>query len=236
MTHPNEKLHSRRSERIQVALEIRYRSAGAFLVSYSVNLSKGGLFIETTTPLPPGQSIDLRVLTPEEETIELQGVVAWVRTQEESSPGDPPGMGIQVQTPEETYGLLVDHMASKFAGLKILLALGPGQDRTRAVVKRHLAAIVACAVIDVEDAFYPQDDGQFDLALVNLDWLEAEEIVGRIRDGNRPVPLIALGATGISRRRGASLGAIVALDAPPSFSDLRAAVLQALTRPESITA
>lgn len=236
MTHPDEKQHLRKSERIQVALEIRYRSAGAFLVSYSVNLSKGGLFVETTTPLPPGQRIDLRVLTPEEQTIELEGVVAWVRSAADASPGDPPGMGISVNTPEETYGLLVDQMASKFSGLKVLLALGPGQERTRAVVKRHLGAIVACKVVDVDDAYYPQDDGQFDLALVNLDWLEAEDVVGRVREGQRPVPLIALGHSSVSRRRGANLGAVASLENPPAFSDLRAAVLQALTRPESISA
>ncbi len=236
MTSSDDKQHARKNERIQLALEIRYRSAGAFLVSYSVNLSKGGLFIETKTPLQPGQSIDLRVLTPEEQTIELSGVVAWVRTAADSSPGDPPGMGISVQTPEETYGLLVDQMASRFSGIKVLLALGPGQDRTRAVVKRHLDAIVACKVVDVDDAFYPQDDGQFDLAIVNLDWLEAEDVVGRVREGKRPVPLIALGHSHASRARGGSLGAVAGLENPPSFSDLRSAVMAALTQPESVSA
>ncbi|MCG5054908.1 MAG: TIGR02266 family protein [Myxococcales bacterium] len=236
MTQPDEKQHARRSERIRVALEIRYRSAGAFLVSYSVNLSHGGLFIETETPLPQGDRIDLKLLTPKEQTIELSGVVAWVRGPNQASPGEPPGMGISVETPEESYGVLIDDMASKFSGLKVLLALGPGQDRARAVLKRHMAAIVACKVVDVDDAYYPQDDALFDLALVNLDWIEGEDVVGRIRDGQRPVPLIALGHSTASRRRGNSLGALASLDNPPSFSELRASVIAALTRPESVSA
>ena len=234
MTQPTEKQHARKNERIRVALEIRYRSAGAFLVSYSVNLSKGGLFIETSTPLPRGDRINLKLLTPEQQTIELSGVVAWVRT--EAAGNEPPGMGIEVDTPEESYGLLVDEMASKFAGITVLLALGPGQDRTRAVVKRHLAAIVSCHVVDVDDAFYPQENKAFDLAVINLDWLDSEEVVGRVLEGEQPVPLIALGHSSASRRRGDELGAIAALDNPPTFSDLRSAVISALTRPESVTA
>jgi uncharacterized protein (TIGR02266 family) len=234
MTQPSEKQHARRNERIRVALEIRYRSAGAFLVSYSVNLSKGGLFIETSTPLPPGDRINLKLLTPEQQTIELSGVVAWVR--HEALDSEPPGMGIEVDTPEESYGLLVDEMASKFSGITVLLALGPGQDRTRAVVKRHLAAIVSCHVVDVDDAFYPQANKTFDVAVINLDWLDSEAVVSRVLEGEQPVPLISLGHSHASRKRGDELGAIAALDNPPTFSDLRSAVISALTRPESVTA
>lgn len=234
MTDTIEKQHARKNERIRVALEIRYRSAGAFLVSYSVNLSKGGLFIETSTPLPRGDRINLKLLTPDEQTIELSGVVAWVR--HDSTPTEPPGMGIEVDTPEESYGLLVDEMASRFSGITVLLAVGPGQDRTRAVVKRHLAAIVACTVVDVDDAFYPQENKTFDVALVNLDWLDGDEVVTRLSEGGQPVPLISIGHSQASRVRGEQLGAIACLDNPPTFSELRAAVLGALARPESVTA
>ena len=234
MTETNDKQHARKNERIQVALEIRYRSAGAFLVSYSVNLSKGGLFIETSTPLPAGDRISLKLLTPDEQTIELTGVVAWVR--HDATATEPPGMGIEVDTPEDSYGLLVDEMASRFSGITVLLALGPGQDRTRAVVKRHVAAIVSCTVVDIDDAFYPQDNKAFDVAVVNLDWLDSDEVVSRLCEGAQPVPLIALAHSPASRRRGEELGAIASVDNPPTFSELRAAVIAALVRPESVTA
>ena len=45
---------SRRTPRVPVALELEYRSAGAFLVAYTTNLSKGGIFVDTSTPLPIG--------------------------------------------------------------------------------------------------------------------------------------------------------------------------------------
>ena len=38
----------RRQPRLPISLEVAYRTAGAFLVSYSINLSKGGIFLETS--------------------------------------------------------------------------------------------------------------------------------------------------------------------------------------------
>ena len=72
---------NRRSERVPIALEIEYRSAGAFLVAYSTNLSKGGIFIETSDPLPVGATLTLRLHAPNTKPCELQGSVAWTRSE-----------------------------------------------------------------------------------------------------------------------------------------------------------
>ena len=46
----------RRQPRLPIQLKVAYRTTGAFLVAYSVNLSKGGIFLETPTPLEVGES------------------------------------------------------------------------------------------------------------------------------------------------------------------------------------
>jgi uncharacterized protein (TIGR02266 family) len=228
--------HGRRSDRVHLALEIQYRSAGAFLMSYSVNLSKGGLFIETENPLPVGAPIDLALKTPNEETIALSGVVAWVRSTHDPESGQPPGMGIQVHTPEERYGAMVDRIASRFDGIKILLALGPGPARHRAMLHRLLGAVLTCTVIDIEDPFYSQDDSSFDLAVISVDWVQGEQVLARLRDGQSQVPVIALGRAAGTRDRATELGAAAVLENPPVFPDLRAAVIACLARPASVSA
>jgi lipoprotein-anchoring transpeptidase ErfK/SrfK len=39
-----------RAPRVGMVLEVRYRNAGQFLVSYCTNLSRGGLFVSTREP------------------------------------------------------------------------------------------------------------------------------------------------------------------------------------------
>lgn len=225
----------RKSERVTLALEIHYRSAGSFLVTFSVNLSRGGLFVETQTPLAAGTPIELRIFTPDSDTIALAGTVAWVRTPEQARAGQPPGMGIAVSTPEERYGVLVDDIATRFAGLKVLVALGAGQSKTRAVLHRHLASIVSCHLTDVEIAPRIQvSQKDFDLAVVDMDADASDELVARLRGGASAVPVIALGRWEESRSRAIELGAADALPALPGFPELRASVLRTLTQPTTV--
>lgn len=225
----------RRSERLTLALEIEYRSAGSFLVTYSVNLSRGGLFIETDAPLPTGTPLDLRLRAPQTEPIALKGVVAWARLPEHGKPGQPPGMGIQVTTPEDRYGTLVDAMASRFAGIKLLLALPTARSKLRAVLHRHLASILACRVTDVEIApGLRVSHKDFDLALVEADDGLGERLIESLRAGPAPLPVIGLSRWDSARTRARQLGAAEVLPALPSFSELRAAVIRLLTLPSAI--
>ena len=83
----------RRQPRLPISLEVAYRTAGAFLVSYSINLSKGGIFLETATPLSIGEQLTLKFDVPGVGPLEVVGTVAWVRSG--SHDGLPDGMGIQ---------------------------------------------------------------------------------------------------------------------------------------------
>ena len=129
----------RRQPRLPISLEVQYRTAGAFLVSYSVNLSKGGLFLETNTPLEPGEHVSLSFDVPGVGPLEAEGVVAWVRTG--SPDGLPDGMGIQFDALDARYGEIIDELVRDFVGLTVLV-IAASPDRL-ALIGRYVRAIIA---------------------------------------------------------------------------------------------
>lgn len=225
----------RRARRIPVALEIEYRSAGAFLVAYSTNLSKGGLFIETGDPLPVGTTLDLRLRAPDATAMDLEGVVAWVR-KEATDDGLQTGMGIQLQTPETRYGAVVDRIVTRFTGIQILV--GAGEPAPRAILHRYLRSILACEIVET-DGSAPGDapSGRIDLAVIDVDSLGArsDEVVRRALDTpGGAVPVIALAQKEHDRKRVGALGASAVITSPPVFGDLQAAVIRTLARPSAV--
>lgn len=234
MSESGKIIHDRRSERIPVALEIEYRSAGAFLVAYATNLSRGGLFLETGTPLPVGTRIGLRLRAPDATAIDLTGIVAWVRPASVSE-GHAPGMGIEFETPESAYGPVVDQIAARFAGIKILVATG--EPAPRALLHRYLRSILACEILESEEGRpFPAAAKKLDLVVVDMDssGARAAEILSALRAESRSIPIIALAQNDADRRRAASLGADETVPSPPTFGDLQAAVIRTLSRPSAV--
>jgi len=235
----------RRSERIPVALEVEYRSAGAFLIAYSTNLSKGGLFLETEALQAVGTRMAIRLRAPDTSAIELEGVVAWVRGPEAARGGrvsghgevQPVGMGIELTTPEARYGTVVDQIVMRFSGIKILV--GAGEPAPRAILHRYLRSILACEIIEADGAHQASPAAwQADLAVVDLDSLgpRADDLVRRVRTDPRSadIPVIALATQPRDRQRGADLGADELIPNPPVFADLQAAVIRTLARPSAV--
>jgi uncharacterized protein (TIGR02266 family) len=84
--------------RVPARLRINYGIEGRnVLADYSVNLSSGGVFIETDDVLPTETPLFLQFTLPESgRTIRCKGRVAWVNHPGEIlSPKLPPGMGVQ---------------------------------------------------------------------------------------------------------------------------------------------
>jgi len=84
--------------RVPARLRINYGIEGReVLADYSVNLSSGGVFIETNEVLPADTPLFLKFSLPESGlTVRCTGRVAWVNHPEEIlSPQLPPGMGVQ---------------------------------------------------------------------------------------------------------------------------------------------
>ncbi len=87
----------RTAPRVEARLRVRFGHDQDLLTSYSVNLSTGGLFLETEDPLPAETPLNLEFDLPTGASIiACQGRVAWVNPPDRSKKQQlPPGMGIQ---------------------------------------------------------------------------------------------------------------------------------------------
>lgn len=224
----------RRDSRLPAKLRVSYRTQGAFLVSYSVNLSKGGIFLESTTPLPIGTEVSLRVDVPDAGTLELIGQVAWVR--DASPDGLPSGMGIQLREMDERYGDAIDRMVQDFMGLTVVIIAGAPE--RLALLGRYVRSIMSCEVLEAtqdqeaENALAAQPD----LVILDIErsphlGVKTVELVKSAKTQTGPMPLILLAGDLRARELGREAGADEVLETPPSFVALQAAVMRTLSRP-----
>jgi uncharacterized protein (TIGR02266 family) len=102
----------RREPRVEAKLAIRlaYGTLDEFVERYALNVSRGGIFVRTRDPQPPGTavSLDLQLATGE-KVVRGRGLVAW--TTPPSAPGEPhrdPGMGIRFTDLDGESRALVD--------------------------------------------------------------------------------------------------------------------------------
>src|SRR5215208_1638759 len=99
-------MSDREHERIPYSVQVEFRTASSFLVAYSVNLSRGGLFLETDAEVPAGSEIGLSFAVPGAGPIALTGVVAWRRGRENVE--GPPGLGIEFHDTGAMLGSTID--------------------------------------------------------------------------------------------------------------------------------
>lgn len=85
----------RRANRLQHELLVAYRSMDGFITDWAVNISRGGIFINTRNPLAVGTTVRLIISLPDTAfPFELTGRVA--RVAEFNNPANQvPGMGIE---------------------------------------------------------------------------------------------------------------------------------------------
>jgi molecular chaperone DnaK len=111
---PDEK---RSGPRIGAELRIRlaYGSVDDFVDRYASNVSRGGIFVRTRDPKPPGTEVQLAVaLDSGQEVVRGRGVVRW--TTPPSGPGEPPrdaGMGIRFVEITAESRALVERIVSR---------------------------------------------------------------------------------------------------------------------------
>jgi len=87
--------NKRRASRLQHELPVAYRSVGSFLTDWATDISQGGMFINTRTPLPVGTEVKILIQLPTVESpVGLSGRVTRVAQVDNPSSGVP-GMGIQ---------------------------------------------------------------------------------------------------------------------------------------------
>jgi uncharacterized protein (TIGR02266 family) len=86
----------RNSPRFIARLRIHYGPDSEKLLSgYIVNVSTGGVFIETEKSLPVNTLLTIEFILPENNVIHCKGKVAWINREENRHQNLPSGMGIQ---------------------------------------------------------------------------------------------------------------------------------------------
>jgi type IV pilus assembly protein PilZ len=226
--------HQRRDARLPISLKVEYRTAGAFLVAYSVNLSKGGIFLETSTPLDVGEKVSLSFEVPGSGELVVEGVVTWIR--KGSLDGLPDGMGVQFDRLDESHGDQIDSMVSTFVGLHVLV-VAASADRL-SLLGRYVRSIVQCDIVEATKLEIAEValDQEPDLIIVDLDVRPdlGMQTIARARKRKVQMPIILLAGDVRRRDAGKAAGADEALATPPSFHDLQAAVVRTLSRPAAV--
>jgi molecular chaperone DnaK len=114
------RMSDRRDPRIPTELKIRlgYGSVDDFVERYALNVSRGGIFVRTLDPLPPGAELELDLaLASGEGVIRGRGVVRWIAAP--SAPGEPhrePGMGVKFTELDPESRALVDLIVATRGG------------------------------------------------------------------------------------------------------------------------
>lgn len=94
------KLTRRVQPRRSGRLEVRLRDLPSADALHTINVSRGGMFIATPSPLSPGEKLGLQVVHPiTGSTRCVEAEVRWVRTS-----GHEPGMGVRILEAEDEGG------------------------------------------------------------------------------------------------------------------------------------
>src|SRR5580704_17528756 len=102
-----------------VSLNVRYKSATVdeFIENHSHDVSKGGLFIKTPTPFPPGTLIKFEIRIANDRAV-IMGVgrVVWKREPSQAAGDRPAGMGVKFIKIDDSSRQLIDRVVAEKAG------------------------------------------------------------------------------------------------------------------------
>jgi uncharacterized protein (TIGR02266 family) len=227
---PSDEAKRRRHDRAGVVLQLQYRNAGHLLVSYCTNLSRGGVFVPSDEPLPPGTQIDLQLHIPGEPTpVELGAEVRWVRLFDATE--GPAGMGLAFDGIDGILGARIDGVVSRFSPLRVELVGQPSQ------AFRHVDALVRSLVVSethertADPAIVAAIEGA-DLVVVDLDSTPEEglAVLTGLRELERPPPAIALCAEREVQRRARAARVARVVLTPVDSAEMRTCVLETVAQ------
>jgi uncharacterized protein (TIGR02266 family) len=182
----------RTHERVPYAVEVEFRTASSFLVAYSVNVSRGGLFLETEHEVPIGTVVALQLAVPSAGIVQLTGTVAWRRGRE--SADGPPGIGVEFVDLGPDLGGVIDQLVSSFQGITVLLLAPDRIDRTS--LTRVIRSILGTAeVVSASEATIARQmlTEEVDVAVIDVD-ADPEGAFATLRKAQQvepPIPTIA---------------------------------------------
>jgi uncharacterized protein (TIGR02266 family) len=121
---------TRKDPRAKVlTMTVRYKSAtlDEFIEHHSHDVSRGGMFIKTPSPFPPGTLLKFEVKIADEQKV-IQGVgrVVWKRESETSDRERPNGMGVKFIKIDDASRKIIDHLVSTRADAGAAYEAGGG--------------------------------------------------------------------------------------------------------------
>jgi uncharacterized protein (TIGR02266 family) len=96
-----------------VSLNVRYKSATVdeFIDNHSHDVSKGGLFIKTASPFPPGTLLKFEIrIAGDKAVIAGVGRVVWKRETSQAGPEAPAGMGVKFIKIDDASRAVIDKL------------------------------------------------------------------------------------------------------------------------------
>jgi len=225
----------RKNDRVPYSVEVEFRTASSFLVAYSVNVSRGGLFLETEHEVPIGTQVTLELAIPSAGKVQLNGTIAWRRGRE--SVDGPPGIGVEFLDLGPDMGAVIDGLVGSFQGITVLLLASDRVDRTSLtrVIRSILGTAEVVSATDAHTAGTMLSD-DVDVAVIDVD-ADPEGAFAALRQARAcepPIPTIALASTKRLRENAKAAGADEIASNPPSFQELQVLLVRALGRPMSV--
>ena len=107
----------RDGRRVPIQLLVDYKADGNYLFDFCKDLGTGGVFIQTTKPLPMGSAIDLTFTIPDsKETVITKGTVIWVQGPVSDRKDLVPGMGVQFSGFSGEQRRLLENFVQRYHG------------------------------------------------------------------------------------------------------------------------
>jgi uncharacterized protein (TIGR02266 family) len=222
-------------DRVPICMRVQFRNASSFLVAYTVNLSRGGVFLETEEVLPVGAEIALQLEVPQAGPVTLNGHVTWRRDHPDVD--GPRGIGVEFDHIVDPLGDLIDRLVAQFGGITVLLVCKSSRDRV--TISRQLRSIIATAeVVGASDAKVAESllDDEIDLILIDGDTDQPSvlHLLEAAQSLFNPVPSIVMSSEEDLRSKARHSGASEVIANPPPFGELHTAVMRALGRPSAV--
>lgn len=109
---------TRKDPRAKVlTMTVRYKSATVdeFIEQYSLDISRGGIFIKTSSPFAPGTLLKFEIRIAEDRTV-LQGVgrVVWKRDPVDAGNARPAGMGVKFIKLDDASKQVIEDLVSRY--------------------------------------------------------------------------------------------------------------------------
>ncbi|GAB4532451.1 MAG: hypothetical protein Tsb0020_48560 [Haliangiales bacterium] len=219
-------------QRVPYTVRVEFRTASSFLVAYSVNLSRGGIFLETDHDAAVGDSITLEFTVPGLGPIKAMGRVAWRR--EPGNKEGPSGLGVKFERIEDELGQVIDKLITGFERLQVLVLCAREQDGP--LLARLVRSVLGTADITSSSDFRQASallTGSTDLAIIEVDIYTdiGLDLIRQAKARTPSIPVIALASHQRLQSQARMAGADEFTPNPPPVQSFQTLLVRALGRP-----